>query len=54
MLTPGGHIVNIATKTLFSTFSVIVDVKFFFDELGGPWPIHECEEYHKFVQTQNA
>ena len=28
MLTRGGHIVNIATKTLFSTFSVIVDVRF--------------------------
>ena len=27
MLTRGGHIVNIATKTLFSAFSVIVDVR---------------------------
>ncbi len=28
MLTRGGHIFNIATKTLFSTFSVIVGVRF--------------------------
>ena len=28
MLTRGGHIFNIATKTLFSAFSVIVDVSF--------------------------